>query len=155
MSTTRLVLALVALALVTGALPSQAGAAPSRKKAIWGPAQVNGVSQFPIYGELGVGIFENVLRWDSTALSRPARPTDPADPAYRWPAGLDFVMSEAARYGIRVCLQISGTPSWANGGRPANWVPNNVHDLAHFTTAAARRYPGVHLWMIWVSPPAR
>jgi hypothetical protein len=152
MSTIGRVLALVALALVTGALPSQAGAAPSRKKAIWGPAEMNGVSQFPIYHELGAGIYEHVLRWDSTAPSRPARPTDPADPAYRWPPELDLVMREAARYRIRVCLQISGTPGWANGGRPSNWVPNQVHDLANFATAAARRYPGVHLWMIWVEP---
>ena len=153
MSTTRRVLVLVALALVTaGALPSQAGAAPSRKKAIWGPAEVNGVSQFPIYRELGAGIYENTMRWDEIALSRPARATDPADPAYRWPPGLDFVMREAARYGLRVCLQVSGTPGWANGGRTPNWVPKKVQDLADFTTAAARRYPSVHLWMIWTEP---
>jgi hypothetical protein len=154
MSTTRRVLLLfVALAIATaGALPSQAGAAPSRKKAIWGPAQVNGVSQFPIYSELGAGIYETYLRWNDVALSRPARATDPADPAYQWPAELDFVMQEAARYGIRVCLQVFGSPTWANGGNPANWVPKKVSDLADFTTAAARRYPDVHLWMIWGEP---
>src|SRR3954454_6372382 len=152
MSTTGRVLALLALALVLGALPSQAGATPSRKMAIWGPAEVNGASQFPIYRELGAGIYEHVLTWDTAAPTRPARPTDPADPAYRWPPELDFVMREAARYRIRVCLQISRTPGWANGGKTSNWVPTNVRDLGNFATAAARRYPSVHLWMIWVEP---
>src|SRR5438309_10299462 len=98
MSTTRRVLLLfVALAIATaGAFPSHAGAALSRKKAIWGPAQVNGVSQFPIYSELGAGIYETYLRWNDIALNRPVRATDPGDPAYRWPAELDFVMQEAA-----------------------------------------------------------
>ena len=45
-------LALCALFLLV--LPVSAQGAPSRKKAIWGPASVNGRSQFPIYRDLGV-----------------------------------------------------------------------------------------------------
>ena len=49
--------AIVILVLAVLGTPG-ASAAPSVKKAIWGPAQVNGKSQFPIYGDLGVGIYQ-------------------------------------------------------------------------------------------------
>src|SRR5215211_6451007 len=77
----------VALAAVISlAVAVTADAAPSQKKAIWGPVRVDGVSQFPIYRDLGVGIYQIELHWNNVASSRPARPTDPSDPAYRWPA---------------------------------------------------------------------
>jgi len=57
----RLLLLLV-LALV---VPAQADAAVTRKKAIWGPVSVDGRSQFPIYADLGVGIYQSTLRWDA------------------------------------------------------------------------------------------
>jgi len=59
---------------------------------------------------------------------------------------------EASRYHMRVALQIIGAPSWANGGKPWNWAPHNPRDFANFAIAAARRYPSVHLWMVWVEP---
>jgi hypothetical protein len=50
-------------------------------------------------------------------------------------------------------VQLNGTPPWANGGR-ANWewAPRNASDFSSFAIAAARRYPSVHLWMIWGEP---
>ena len=66
---TRILLILVALLVL--ALPAVAGAAPSRKKAIWGPATVNGRSQFPIYRDLGVGIWQNRINWSKVAPTRP------------------------------------------------------------------------------------
>jgi len=53
---------------------------------------------------------------------------------------------------MRVLLQVVTTPSWANGGRAYNYPPTDVRDLAGFVAAAARRYPAVHLWMIWGEP---
>lgn len=133
-------------------IPSSAPARPSVKKAIWGPAVVEGVSQFPIYRDLGVGIFEATLSWSEVASTRPANPRDPADPAYRWPAQLDRAVAEAAASGIRVSLMLMWTPRWANGGKPSNWVPTRPADLADFAEAAARHYPGVRLWMVWGEP---
>jgi hypothetical protein len=124
----------------------------SAKKAIWGPVQVKGVSQFPIYRDLGVGIFQDRLSWAAVASSRPQHPRDPHDPAYRWPAELDLAISQARRYGIKVSLQLNGAPSWANGDHPAQWAPRRPQDLADFAAAASRRYPAVRRWMIWNEP---
>jgi len=56
----------------------------SRKKAMWGPVEVAGKSQFPIHRDLGVGIYEYSLNWENVAPTRPKDPTDPDDPAYVW-----------------------------------------------------------------------
>ena len=125
---------------------------PSRKKAIWGPISFQGVSQFPIYRDLGAGIFEYGLRWNAVATRRPIVASDPADPAYAWPRALDSAISQATDAGIRVALMVKGTPGWANGGRSDNWAPNHAGDYAAFVNAAARRYPTVHLWLIWGEP---
>lgn len=144
-----------ALATVLAA-PSAALAVPvSAKKSIWGPVELRGVSQFPIYRDLGVGIYQYTLAWDQTAPDRPANPTDPVDPAYRWPESLDLAASEAQRVGIRVSVMLVATPSWANGGKGPNWVPLDPQDLANFAEAAARRYPTVRLWMVWGEPSRR
>lgn len=112
---------------------------------------VNGESQFPIYDDLGTDIYQARLRWDQVAPTRPARPTDPADVAYRWPAELDFAVSEAKRHGIRVLIQLIYSPPWANGGRSKEWAPRR-RALANFAAAAARRYRSVRLWMVWGEP---
>jgi hypothetical protein len=122
------------------------------KKAIWGPVERDGVSQFPIYADLGVDILEVALSWNEAAPQRPTRPRDPTDPAYRWPANLDAAVGEAARYGIEVALAVSGTPPWANGGRDPRWAPHSPRDYARFLAAASRRYPTVRHWMIWSEP---
>src|SRR4051794_32955428 len=54
------------------------------RRAIWGPAQVGAKSQFPIYRDLGVGIYQPSISGADVATQRPANPTDPADPAYDW-----------------------------------------------------------------------
>jgi hypothetical protein len=147
-----LVSAAVAAAILCGAAPAEA--APSLKKAIWGPARVDGRSQFPIYRDLGVGIYQAKLNWSDIAPIRPARPTDPADPAYLWPRELRFVVREARRNHIRVALQIIFSPSWANGGRNREWAPR-PRAFAQFATAAARRYPSVRHWLVWGEPNAQ
>ena len=150
-----LLLALPALVVAFAVVAGPAEARQSKKKAIWGPVQVNGVSQFPIYRDLGAGIYQMTLNWSVAAPSRPARPTDPTDPAYRWPAEVDYALSEARRYGIRVAILLQSTPGWANGGREGRWAPSRPSDYASFAAAASRRYPGVRLWMIWGEPTRR
>lgn len=123
------------------------------QKSIWGPVEVNGVSQFPVYRQMGVKLFQIQLRWDSTARSaRPADPANPADPAYRWPADVDLAVQEAQRHGIKVLLLVQGVPGWANGSEEWRVAPRDVRDYTAFLTAAARRYPNVRHWMIWGEP---
>lgn len=144
---------LAALLAATLAAPAAADAAkPSRKKAMWGPVRVDGVSQFPIYRELGVGIYQYAVSWADVAPSRPADPRNPADPAYRWPEELDFAVEQARRYGMQVSIMLIRTPEWANGGKPSNFVPIEDADFANFAEAAARRYGTVRHWMIWGEP---
>lgn len=131
---------------------NSAAGAQTQKKAIWGPAEVDGRSLFPVYRDLGVGIYETQVRWDQVAVRRPANPTDPSDPAYSWPSELGPAIDEAAAYGMQVSVTIIGTPPWANGGHSARWVPTDPADYADFAIAASRRYPTVHLWMIWGEP---
>lgn len=148
----RVVSAAVVAATLCVAAP--ADAAPSVKKAIWGPAIVDGQSQFPIYRDLGVRIYQAQLLWNEIAPTQPASPRDPDDPAYHWPASVDFALSEAHRHGIRLALQLIYAPAWANGGRPREAAPR-PRAWANFATAAARRYRSVRLWMVWGEPSRR
>ena len=139
--------------LLAACLPAQAQARPPAvKKAIWGPVTFNGKSQFPIYHDLGVGIYQYVLRWRAVAPDPPADASDPQDPGYHWPAELDMAVRQAKRYHIRIALMLMGAPGWATGGGGVNAHPQKPSDFADFAVAAARRYPGVHLWMIWGEP---
>jgi hypothetical protein len=124
-------------------------------KAIWGDVYRNGVNQFPMYKQLGVSIYEAQLYWYQVASRRPRHPASPNDPAYRWPGAIRQAIQQANQFHMHVLLQVIGTPRWANGGRGWNWAPNNPGDYAAFTAAAAREYPGVHLWMIWGEPTRR
>src|SRR3954462_11004584 len=147
------ILAILMLALLVPA--ADAGAATrhfSSKKAIWGPVIYNGESQFPIYHDLGAGIWHSALDWDSIAPTKPGHPRNPSDRAYNWPAELDTAVTEAAKYKIRIALQIRKAPRWANGHHTPDWAPKKASDFANFATAAARRYPSVKLWMILGAP---
>ena len=144
-----LLLLLFAL-LLTPAAP--AGADVTRKKAMWGPLEHNGLPQMPVYADLGVGIYQTSLSWEATAPKRPRNPRDPADPAYRWPAYIDRAVADGEQHGVRVSLMVMWSPRWANGGRSPRWAPNDPDDYADFLEAAARRYPGVRHWMIWGEP---
>lgn len=143
-------LGLVLATLVVGAVP--ASAAHDVQKAIWGPVMLNGVSQFPIYEDLGVDIYQASVDWRTIARVRPADAADPTDPAYSWPKDLDMAVSEAKRHGIAVNLLVQRSPAWANGGGEANVPPSDPQDYATFVEALARRYPSVHLFMVWGEP---
>jgi hypothetical protein len=130
------------------------GPAPQTlKKAMWGPTVLpDGRSSFPTMRDLGVGIYETQVHWYETATRRPADPTNPRDPAYTWPAGLAEAIAAAKRNGMEVSIMLIGAPKWANGGKDWMWTPKNPKDFGDFATAAAKRYPDVHLWMIWGEP---
>lgn len=149
------------LGLSAGVPPTPAHAGkpvPGRqtpKKAMWGPLERDGVSLFPEYRNLGVGIFQTAIRWDQVAATRPASPSDPADPAYSWPSYVDEAAAQAQASGMRMMVMILGAPSWSNGGRAWNWPPTLARDFGDFSAAAARRFPSVNLWMVWGEPNRR
>jgi len=122
-------------------------------KGMWGPVQLpGGVSEFQVDQDLGANLYEIQLPWASVAPTRPSNPVNPRDPAYQWPAAVDTAVASAPVHGMRVAVMLIGAPPWANGGRPFNWAPKKTRDYANFATAAARRYPSVHLWMVWGEP---
>ena len=125
------------------------------KKAAWGLTEHNGVSLFPQYRDLGIGIFETQARWDSIAPKRPRKPTNWRDPAYEWPEYLDQAIDEAGRHGIEVMIQLIGAPKWANGGNKWTYPPARPSDFAAYVTAIGKRYPRVRHWMIWGEPTSR
>jgi hypothetical protein len=148
----QLLLPLLLMVALTACFTAPADGRYSRKKALWGPTAVGGVSQFPIYRELGVGIYQMALAWNRVAPTRPRRPSNPRDAAYRWPEEVDFAIREGSRYGMRVSLTLTRAPRWANGGRSPEWAPRRPSDFAGFARAASRRYPRVRLWQIWGEP---
>jgi len=148
----RIRIALLAGIVLTLLLSGVPTAHASALKAMWGPAIHDGVSLFPTYQNLGIKIYEDDLHWNLIALRRPHSPTNPNEPAYVWPVEVTQAVAEAKRYHMQVALQIIGAPTWANGGKPWNWAPIHAADYANFAIAAAKRYPSVHLWMIWGEP---
>lgn len=143
-------LALTGVLLGSGwsASPAEARVA----KGFWGATEFNGASEFPVYDDLGVEIYQMALRWNEVAPTKPAHQGDPDDPAYRWPAGVDDAIREARKHGMRVLLMIIGSPPWANGGKEWRWSPKDPGTYATFARAASRRYPDVHLWQVWGEP---
>src|SRR5947207_1063516 len=100
---------------------------------------------------IGVKVVRFTLAWNKIAPTRPDQPSDPADPAYDW-SSADTVLDGLHTRGIDTVLQLSGSPKWANGGRPANYVPTSGSSFRSFATAAATRYRWVRKWLIWNEP---
>lgn len=134
------------------ALGAPAARAAALEKGFWGPVAIDGVSQFPLYEQLGVTIYQTSLNWASVAPTRPAIARDPTDAAYRWPAEIDEAIAQARARRMKVLIMLIRTPPWANGGRASEYAPDRAADFADFARAAARRYPGVRHWMIWGEP---
>src|SRR3954453_15268448 len=128
-----LILALVAFPATS------AHAAVTTKKAIWGPVEIDSESQFPVYKELGAGIYQPTLGRSQVANLEPLDAKDVDDPSYEWPDEIDTAISEARSAGLQVALTVTGTPSWSK----------KTTDFATFAAVAAKRYPSVHLWTIW------
>ena len=129
---------------------------------LYGPVDVT----FPTLKQLHVQEIRLNLYWGGkygVASRRPARATNPNDPAYDWSL-YDRTVAYATQYGIHVLFSVYGTPSWANGGRGPNVAPTRGTDLRNFALAAATRYsgsfigadgktiPAVKEWLAWNEP---
>jgi hypothetical protein len=145
---------LLAIAVALGLLAAcgETARAATLEKGFWGPTTIGGVSQFPVYDQLGVTVFQTSISWAEVAPTKPADPRNPADPAYLWPADMDATIAEAASHRMEVLIMLAYTPSWANGGQTHEYAPTNPADFADFARAASRRYPTVRRWMIWGEP---
>ena len=106
----------------------------------------------------GATVIHTTANWATLAPTRPTHPSDPDDAAYQLD-DLDELVREAARYGLRVMIDVTGTPKWANGGQPQNHMPKNLNDFATFVRMLALRYDGrnpgkgqVSLWSVWNEP---
>jgi hypothetical protein len=161
----RLVLASLAVALVC--VPS-AGAARGMLVGLLDEAALydEPTSVFPLMQQARTQVLRVNLYWGGragVADRRPARATDPADPAYDWTL-YDRTVHFAAQHRIRVLFSIYGTPSWANRSAGLTVPPTRIADLRNFAFAAARRYSGlfpgsdgrtippVKLWLAWNEP---
>lgn len=71
---------------------------------------------------------------------------DPASPDYDFAAADDAIKAATAD-GMRVIVQVTGAPAWAEGPRipagtmPGTWKPND-HDIRQYAVALAKRYSG-------------
>ena len=101
---------------------------------------------------LGTHLVRFTLRWDKVASARPATPRDPADTAYDW-GQYETVLRALHADGIAAVVTLYGAPAWANGGHPANWLPQDGY--ADFAYAASKRFPWIHQWTIWNEPNGR
>ena len=112
--------ALSCLLLVLVAVPAtSANAAVTTKKAIWGPVEIDSQSQFPVYKELGAGIYQTTLNWAEVASLEPLDAKDVEDPSYEWPDEIDTAIAEAKQRRHPVALTVTGAPEWANGDKPS------------------------------------
>lgn len=148
----RRLLPVLVAALCCAAATTAHAAKTTIKKSMWGPVVVDGKSQFPIYEDLGVGLYQYTLNWAEIAPTKPDDPSNFNDPAYRWPALVDQAIAEGRKHGVKVSLMLIGAPPWANGDRDFRWAPNDPDDFATFAATTSRRYPQVRHWMIWSEP---
>jgi hypothetical protein len=86
-------------------------------------------------------IIRTLVTWASVAPDKPAKATDPFDPAYKLD-DVDELVRNAQQRGIEVLITLWGTPKWANGGKTPNYLPDNPNDFRQFAQAIAARYSG-------------
>ena len=105
----------------------------------------------------GASVIHTTATWPQIAPKKPARASNGNDPQYRL-GDLDELVANAAQNGMRVMININGTPKWANGGKTPNHMPKRVSDLTTFSRMLADRYDGSHghgtvkLWSVWNEP---
>jgi hypothetical protein len=120
----------------------------------WSPSRANNLRQASV---AGASVIHTTASWAGLAPTRPANPENGADPAYQL-TDLDELVFQAGLYGLRVMIDINGTPKWANGGKAPNVLPKRLGDLTAFTKMLATRYNGrqghgtVALWSVWNEP---
>lgn len=107
----------------------------------------NPAQRLRLMAGLGARVVRVDLNWDAVAKRRPARPTDPADPAYDW-SSYDRVVSGARAAGVKILFTVWGTPTWAvDPSVPASTRfptrstrPRDPEDFGRFGGAVVRRY---------------
>src|SRR5215211_662902 len=149
---TLLLLSLLALASSPARPSGQQAALRYPSKCINDGPTRRGRPIFPELRRLGVRVWSGGILWSKIARTRPRRPQSPRDLAYRWPARLGRLISQARANGIEPVLYVNGFPAWANGDRDPSWVPLRVQDYADFMAAAVRRYPQVRRWIVFSEP---
>jgi hypothetical protein len=120
----------------------------------WSPTRAENLRQASLDG---ASVIHTTASWASLAPTRPADAANGDDPAYHL-GDLDELVYQSGIYGLRVMININGTPKWANGGKPPNVMPTNLTDLTAFSKMLATRYNGRHgrgsvaLWSVWNEP---
>jgi Cellulase (glycosyl hydrolase family 5) len=105
----------------------------------------------------GASVVHTTANWSMIAPTKPANAANGDDPAYRL-TDLDDLVANASRVGIRVMIDITGSPKWANGGHTANYLPKSPSTFATFARMLATRYNGhnghgsVSLFSVWNEP---
>jgi hypothetical protein len=105
----------------------------------------------------GASIIHTNVSWPAIAPTRPAQPLNGDDPAYAL-GNLDDLVYQAGLYGMRVMINVTGTPKWANGNTTPNHMPKKLADLTAFSRMLATRYDGRHghgsvgLYSVWNEP---
>jgi Glycosyl hydrolases family 39 len=99
------------------------------------------------------------LFWNEIALTEPANPTDPNDPAYDWRAS-DLKIIGMLDRGIRPIVSTYSTPLWSSGGRSVDGTQYNPFaprpgDYGKFMEAVAKRYSGTFVTGGRVIPQVR
>src|SRR5262249_35002193 len=105
----------------------------------------------------GASVIHTTASWPVIAPTKPATPANGDDPTYRL-GDLDDLVWQAGLHGMRVMINITGTPKWANGGKAPNVMPKKLSDLTTFARMLATRYNGnnghgsVSLYSVWNEP---
>jgi hypothetical protein len=120
----------------------------------WSPTRAENLRQA---SAAGASVIHTTASWPGLAPTKPANPANGEDPAYKL-GDLDELVYQSGLYGLRVMIDINGTPKWANGGKAPNVMPKRLGDLTAFAKMLATRYNGrqghgtVALWSVWNEP---
>jgi hypothetical protein len=120
----------------------------------WSPTRADNLRQA---SQAGASVIHTTATWASLAPTKPGDAANGDDPAYHL-SDLDELVFQSGFYGLRVMIDINGTPKWANGGKPPNVMPTHLGDLTTFAKMLATRYNGhqghgaVALWSVWNEP---
>ena len=148
MNVRRLVLALLALALL---VPASAQAAGSQVRIFQDDRML--VYSGPIVRaavldqakQLGVDVIRVQFVWRNIALTKPTNPADPAAYGTAW-SNWDSLAIEAHKRGMKVLATVTGpAPAWAAGTTGKYYTGSrfpNVTQFGQFVAAVGRRYSG-------------
>ena len=97
--------------------------------------------------QLKVGFMRWDIQWGAMAVTKPANPRNPEDPAYHF-AQTDQFVQAAAAHGLqdRIMFTVWRTPTWATKATKAKTAQMpNLKDWRDFVAAVATRYSGTYV----------